>query len=458
MKNKTKNIAVALVMIIATSLLLYCGFYFTAVTLVGLAYILKEAFWSDHIYYDVKKDQISTFEKAKTYNLKITNQSISLPEEVLDNRCSLFVEIDIATNFAGHLFDPDIAITASGRKIHKQYFEKGAKGKRYINITHSTPVQGSEITLEPSHCRILSTDIKLISYQKPDIEGKKILVISPHPDDAEIAAFGLYSKENSFIVTVSAGEKEAETFASLTQGHTPPEIIKGKLRAHDSIIAPLWAGQTVAGAVNLGYFDDSLKAMFENKKETIEKPYSKTTLPFREFNTIKLNSDKEGTASWSTLIEDLKEILTLFKPKVIITPDLKIDHHIDHQYSTIAIKEAVDSLELQGIEYLFYANHIEKTDAWPFGPSGSLASLPPVNTSYDGILSLENDEQQQIKKSCALEMMHDLRSDKKTKIKIKFRYALQHLLARRPKPYFGTESYYRKNVKSNEIFFFSKSK
>ncbi|KEQ11605.1 hypothetical protein GZ77_24080 [Endozoicomonas montiporae] len=419
-----------------------------------MAYILKEAFWADHIHYDVSKDQTSTFNGAETCDISIKNNNIELPEKYLNDKYTLLLELTIKSTLSGYLFDPYLSIQSAAKHLHSQYFERGAKGKRYLNITHSIADQASKkITLDSFHCSLNSNDAKLIAYKKPELKSKKILVISPHPDDAEIAAFGTYSNSESFIVTVSAGEKEADDFARLTAGHTAPELIKGKLRAHDSLMVPLWAGKSVAGAVNLGYFDDSLKQMFENKSEVVERSYSDTTLPFRAFNTVKLTSDEHGTANWQTLVSDLKEVLLLFKPDIIITPDQVIDHHIDHQYSTTAVKEAQEQLELTDIQYLYYANHIINTDHWPFGPAGTLASLPPLNTEYSGIVSIPLNPVQQINKHCALEMMHDLRSSKK--VKIKMRYFFQELLARRPVPFFGAESYYRKNVKSNEIFFFN---
>ena len=453
MKKKSKSrIFTTLVFIILLSLLIYLGFYFSALLLTGLTYILKEAFGSDHIFYDVKKDQACTFNQAETYNITIKNNKFRLPEEVSNSSYSLFLEIDIKTTVTGNFFDPAITVYSSRNNNQGQYFEKGTKSKRYLNITHSIPEQDNEILLEFSHCSLASKNARLIAYKKPDLEEKKILVISPHPDDAEIAAFNTYSKKTSFIVTISAGEKEAETLANLTRDHVHPELLKGRLRAHDSVIAPMWAGKSVKGAVNLGYFDDSLKSMFDKKNQTFQKDYSKTTLPFREFNSIKLKSDKHGAANWYTLVEDLKEILLSFKPDIIITPDLKIDSHVDHHYSTIAIKEAVKLINAKKIQYLYYSNHLKNTDMWPFGPAGSLVSLPPITTTYNGIISFEVNQTEQINKSCVLEMMHDLRSTKS--LKINLRYHLQQLLAGRSFPYFGPESYYRKNVKSNEIFFF----
>ena len=457
MKKKSKaTIVAASVFIVILSLLIYGQYYLSTLLLTGLTYLIKEAFWSDHIFYDVKKDQDCTFSQAETYDITIKNNSIKLPEEVSNNNHSLFLEVDVRANIYGHLFDPVITVQSPLNNNQSQYFEKGAKGKRYLNITHSVPEQDNEILLKCSYCSLASKDIKLIAYKKPDLEGKKILVISPHPDDAEIAAFSTYSKASSFIVTISAGEKEAENLSNLTGSHIHPEIVKGRLRAHDSVMAPMWAGKSVKGAVNLGYFDDSLKSMFENKKKAIQRNYSNTTLPFREFNSVKLKSDKHGSANWYSLVEDLTEILSSFKPDIVITPDLELDSHIDHHYATVAVKEAVEASNVKNIQYLYYSNHLNNTDMWPFGPAGSLASLPPINTLYNGIISFEVNRIQQINKSCVLEMMHDLRSSKS--LKINLRYHFQRLLAGRSLPYFGAESYYRKNVKSNEIFFFDETK
>jgi hypothetical protein len=43
-------------------------------------------------------------------------------------------------------------------------------------------------------------------FEPPAFGGGDALIVAPHPDDAEIGAFGFYSGRPSWIVTVSSGE------------------------------------------------------------------------------------------------------------------------------------------------------------------------------------------------------------------------------------------------------------
>ena len=38
------------------------------------------------------------------------------------------------------------------------------------------------------------------------LDDERVLVVAPHPDDAEIAAFGFYADTRAMVVTVTAGD------------------------------------------------------------------------------------------------------------------------------------------------------------------------------------------------------------------------------------------------------------
>ena len=45
-----------------------------------------------------------------------------------------------------------------------------------------------------------------ISVVRIDRDDERVLVVAPHPDDAEIAAFGFYADTRAMVVTVTAGD------------------------------------------------------------------------------------------------------------------------------------------------------------------------------------------------------------------------------------------------------------
>ena len=76
---------------------------------------------------------------------------------------------------------------------------------------------------------------------KPDLSGS-VLVLAPHPDDAEIAAFGLYANRKSTVVTVTAGNAGAPTYEAVFDDPSEHYLFKGRIRLIDSITVPLQGG------------------------------------------------------------------------------------------------------------------------------------------------------------------------------------------------------------------------
>ncbi len=69
------------------------------------------------------------------------------------------------------------------------------------------------------------------------------MILAPHADDAELAAFGLYSSADKVcIVTLTQGEIEAEHYQRLGLSAQQAAQLKGRLRSWDSMAIPLWGG------------------------------------------------------------------------------------------------------------------------------------------------------------------------------------------------------------------------
>jgi hypothetical protein len=84
---------------------------------------------------------------------------------------------------------------------------------------------------------------KLWVMVNPDYARQRVMVMAPHADDAELAAFGLYSRaEEVSIVTLTQGEIEADTYQRLGLSPAQAARLKGRLRSWDSQAIPLGAG------------------------------------------------------------------------------------------------------------------------------------------------------------------------------------------------------------------------
>ena len=444
MKKNKKIITSSILLVLAA--LIASKLYILSLLFLILFFIVFQVILSDHL--DKKIIRNSQWNINSKEKITPTNGKIIIPDKYKKNY-TLFLELRIKSNFLGYIFDPYIKINNS----EKQFFDRAANGKRHINISHSE----KEIVLSPTYCKIFLDAIYLIAYKNPVLDNKKILILSPHPDDAEIAAFGLYSKNpESMIVTITSGESDAEHYLKLTESPTQASYLKGKLRAWNSVAIPIWAGKHQSQALNLGYFDQTLKSMHQSPElahSSITSNISDIS-HFRVFNQKKLKTDSSGKATWNNLINDLVEILQAYKPDFIITPDEDIDIHTDHIYTTKAIKQATKKIKYKNTAvFLYYANHLKVGNHWPYGDNSSLISFPPIDKKINReIYSHSLSKDCLINKACSLEMMHDLRFEK-TGLKKRFRAVLQKLLIGRNLPFFGHNSYYRTAVKPNELFY-----
>ena len=157
--------------------------------------------------YDVNQDYEYFFHQTNATsitNLNLKNGNVVLPKKRSIAQTA-FLKLNVETSFLGKYLLPHIEII--GKSSFTQYFEHGAKGVRYLNISQLMAENQAELRLEGNHITIDEQSVQMVIFENQDINKSRILVVSPHPDDAEIAAFGLYSSnENSHILTVTAGE------------------------------------------------------------------------------------------------------------------------------------------------------------------------------------------------------------------------------------------------------------
>jgi LmbE family N-acetylglucosaminyl deacetylase len=220
---------------------------------------------------------------------------------------------------------------------------------------------------------------------------------------------------------------------------------------------PLWGHVRQAQCLQLGYYCMQLSAMRNTPEQALGSRVSNDadTRPCRRWNALSLPGDAQGTPSWQMLVADLREILRLKQPEVIVLPHPRLDPHPDHQATTQALREALAAADYHPEHFLCYANHLHNTDLWPMGPAGNGVTLPPQFDPDMGcwpwLLPMSAD--QQIDKAMALAMQHDLQSPLSWKKHARRR--IQSLLAGRNWPRSGENEYFRKAVRAGELFFVS---
>lgn len=422
-------------------------FIILSLVLTSLFFIIKKKY---SVYkYSVFKDYIYDFSSAhKKQSFKLDNICIDSSYD------TAIVEVDVRSTIFGFIIQPYVNIMHKDI-IYKQYFEYGAKRKRYITLTLSIQ-ENNVFKIEPKFCTFLNTDADIYLYKNEINENLSLCVIAPHPDDAEIAAYGLYSNnKNSCIVTISASESGKSIYNELTISKEEQAILKGKTRTINSLSAPLFAGVKADSCINYGYFGSTLKKMYENKNEIIPSKLKniKDMGIFRNLNISTRLLNESYESSWVSLVNDLKYSLEKIKADVIVLPFPDIDEHPDHKYSTLAVIEALKELNIKKGKLLLYTNHHPLSEAYPFGREGSVVGLPPSSNilNFDSIYSHKLSRLRQVDKILALEEMNVLRpyypwQKSSTIINRVFKNLMNKLYGKRL-------DYFSRSVRSNELFF-----
>ncbi len=438
--------------------LLLAGLAILTLSVLAPLYIIKK---QSSIYpYPVKKNYEYDFRdtNATISYLNLKNGKISLPK--LDNpNQSAFLKVNVSTTFYEKFLQPIIVINA-GKLSSTEYFEHGAKGIRYINLTPLLSKEATEINLKTQHISVDDQTAELVLFKNQEVQKQKILIISPHPDDAEIAAYGLYSaNKNSYIVTVTAGEAGEEKYKDIYQDKIQSFLKKGELRTWNSIAVPLLGGIPPEQTLNLGFFDGTLKAMYKNKSAEVSGLYTGISdiSTFRKQNISSLSAGLSGKSNWESLVENLVFVLENIKPDIIVTPYPAIDAHPDHKLSSLALFEALKKSNIHNGNLYLYTNHFEPNEFYPYGKPGGVVSLPPnfgerlfFNSVYSHTLSIEKQKN----KILVLDSMNDLRPGLEWRTT---EGALKLTLFNLNRDFYGKEnSYYKKAIRSNELFFLVK--
>ncbi|PMU93953.1 MULTISPECIES: PIG-L deacetylase family protein [unclassified Pseudomonas] len=450
--RRTKRIAllIGLLVLIAAGVLVA---WWLPLILAVVLWAAHEAWFADHLFYSPSEDYAYAFPHGSEVPGLRLDAGRLLLDAPLAADDTLIVGIELHSSWLGRFIDPAVELLGL-QTPDRQVFERGVGGRRYLNLTGAADaLAAGKLRVRGRFCRI-NGQPTLWRFRQPDYRQQRVMVIAPHADDAELAAFSLYSQAaESWIVTLTAGEIEAEHYQQMGLPKAQAAQLKGRLRAWDSIAVPRWAGVPEAQCVQLGYFCMQLAAMQaapDQAQASREAQLSDTRL-FRQFNAFALPGDVDGAPTWHTLIADLRALLLKARPQVIVLPTPLLDPHADHICAHAAILEALEGLAWQPDTLLGYANHLHDNDRWPMGDSGAGVALPPRFDTADELVpcSFTLALSQQQDKAMALGMMHDLQPRAPFKRRVR-RWLQQVLAGRSPSPY-GENEFFRKAVRRHEL-------
>ncbi|WXL25240.1 PIG-L family deacetylase [Ectopseudomonas mendocina] len=446
-RNKRIALLISLVLLIVIGVLV--AWWWVPLLLV-LGWISHEAWFADHLFYAPTDDYLYNFPpQTQTLNGRIENGLVRL-EGVFDPADTLILRVRIKAGWLGRWVDPYVQVGED-----RQDFERGVSGVRYLNLSgQGAALANGELRLRGRFCQV-DADVTLYAMTNPDYAGQRLMIIAPHADDAELAAFGLYSRaQDVSIVTLTQGEIEAENYQTLGLDKAAAARLKGRLRTWDSLAIPLWGGVPQSQCVQLGYYCLQLPAMQAEPEQAFGSRESGEgdVRSVRQHNPLPLPGDEDGQPTWRNLLADLVAALEHYRPQVVITPHPELDPHSDHVASTAALIQAIGLSSHKPQTLLLYANHLHDNDRWPMGPAGNGIALPPAIEALpvDQLWSPQLDAAQQLDKAMALAMQHDLQGT--LPLKRRLRRWIQMILAGRRWPKTGEDEFMRKAVRRHELF------
>jgi len=347
--------------------------------------------------------------EAAVVNVDLTAKGFDCPQPFVTGD-TIFLEIFLEK---ARTTAPSV-IATSGERTARQVFEKSAHGRRFLDLSSLGVAAGARVILRGDGVEWKKGPARVFVYRNASLASRRVLVLAPHPDDAEIGAFGVYRHTEADVITVTAGDAGGENFTALFPAKGEHFRVKGWIRTWDSITVPFYGGIVPGRARNLGYYDGTLQALRTNPSQAAAPVLAELNDPayYRRLNVDPALRDRAFAGSWNGLVADLAWELARVKPTVIVAPHPLLDAHPDHQYVTIALIEALAKWD-GPCELYLYTNHNWENEAFPLGDRESMTGLPSwsgpelfFRRIYSHPLTVEDRKL----KLVALEDMHDLRA------------------------------------------------
>ncbi len=385
--------------------------------------------------------------------------TLSLPTERPDDPGAWNWLLDV--NYRPHrsLRQPRVAIAPYDGQPFIHYLERNVSGRRWLNLTGIT--RWDDLRIHASHCR-LGERASLHGFAKPDLTRGPVLFIAPHPDDAELAGYGLYRRlaDHTWIVTLSAGETlkrlDKQYIVGLDASLASASRRKGLIRAWNSATTPQLAGIPQERLVMLGYSNDTLGQLLDPRSvPATAEGHALSPKDFRFLNRVALPSDADATNSGDHLLADLGFLIDYIRPATVIVTHPEVDPHGDHIAAARATAQALRHTGHLPQRVLLYANHLRGHKGFPWGPAHAGATLWPHAATHSQLgrwrfhsemLSLEVQRE----KALSLDTMHDLRGSPGPIKRLKRWW--RETLADTRGPRYGGHDYFRSHVRRQEVF------
>lgn len=220
--------------------------------------------------------------------------------------------------------------------------------------------------------------MKMQSFNEP-AAGQKILIIAPHCDDETLGCGEFISrmlkkgnKVKLVLMTNGDGFTDAINVQYRKLFLKQSDYIKfGYLRQTETIKAMKLVGLKESDITFLGYPDGGLYYMWNYEHWNV--PFARKATKISK-NPYSNSKRKGGYYTGNNVEEDLKEIISSYKPDVIVYPHPN-DRHADHYASYCFTKLALSELNMHIKEYCYLVHRGD----WPimFVHHQNLYLIPP---------------------------------------------------------------------------------
>src|SRR5258707_1326653 len=182
-----------------------------SVTGVGLLFEWRHRTYRRLLNYNPKQDCVQAFAGSdiETIPIHCDANGFVMPE-LSPGATSSFLELKVQASIFGDILDPSVRIEARGFR-DEQFLERGVRGVRFLNLSPLLAAKfasGETVSLLGRHLSWLSDSARFHVCLEKLPSANRVLIIAPHPDDAEIAAYGLYADVAATVVTISAGNSD----------------------------------------------------------------------------------------------------------------------------------------------------------------------------------------------------------------------------------------------------------
>jgi len=369
-----------------------------------------------------RDDRVACRRAPEPVPIRVDPGGFDLPRLPGADGGTALLSLDVTASAAGAWREPFLEMRLDGHaRAERQHFDRGARGVRVVNVSPLVEAAGdggsTRVSLSGGSLR-WAGEAALLVFSPPPLGDATVLVLAPHPDDAEIAAFGLYAGRptRSWVVTVTAGEHGAMDLRRIAGAPAERDAVRWRasMRVWDSLTIPRFAGVPAERCVNLAFPDGALAQMFRHpdRAHVLACEPSPTRAALRARNGHPDFRRAVAGCTWADLVSDLRRVLDAARPDVIVCPHPVVDEHADHVYTTLALEDALRLGEHSARALLLYVVHSGVVRGYPFGPADTLVSPPPWTGGEwiaDSIHSHPLSPELRLGKYLAVEAAHDAR-------------------------------------------------